>query len=205
VPSGVRAMDLGNALLAPGFIDMHIHGGAGHDVMEARPESLEAVERLLCSHGVTTYFPTTVTAPLDATLAALAGLADAIERAGATSGRAKPVGIHLEGPFISHARPGVHPLNDLLPPTLEIFERFWQAARGHIKVMTIAPELNGAPEVIAEAARRGVCVSMGHSDANLEAARAGVALGVRHATHIFNAMRPLGHRDPGILGETLMN
>ena len=71
--------------------------------------------------------------------------------------------------------------------------------------MTIAPELNGAPEVIAEAARRGVCVSMGHSDANLEAARAGVALGVRHATHIFNAMRPLGHRDPGILGETLMN
>src|SRR5437868_12379233 len=105
IPSGVQTMDLGDALLVPGFIDMHIHGGAGHDVMEARPESLEAVERLLCSHGVTTYFPTTVTAPLDVTLAALAGLADAIERAGARSGRAKPVGIHLEGPFISHARP----------------------------------------------------------------------------------------------------
>jgi len=205
VPSGMQLIDLGDALLAPGFIDMHIHGGAGHDVMEAKPESLEAVERLLCRHGVTTYFPTTVTAPRDATLAALAGLADAIEEPRISGGRAKPVGIHLEGPFISHERPGVHPPNDLVSPTLEMFERFWQAARGHIKVMTIAPELTGAQEVIAEAARRGVCVSMGHSDANLEAARSGVALGVRHATHVFNAMRPLGHRDPGILGETLMN
>ena len=205
VPAGVHAMDLGDAIMAPGFIDMHIHGGAGHDVMEAMPDSLERVERLLCNHGVTTYFPTTVTAPLDATLAALEGLADAIEAARPTTGRAKPVGIHLEGPFISHARPGVHPSSDLLPPTLEMFERFWQAARGHIKVMTIAPELRGALEVIAEATRRGVCVSMGHSDANLEATKAGVASGVRHATHIFNAMRPLGHRDPGILGEALMN
>ncbi len=205
IPVDVQAVDLGDAVLAPGFIDMHIHGGAGHDVMEAMPESLEAVERLLCSHGVTTYFPTTVTAPLDATLMALDRLANAIEAPPAATRRARPVGIHLEGPFISHARPGVHPTNNLLPPTLEMFERFWQAARGHIKVLTIAPELPGAPEVIVEAARRGICVSMGHSDANLAAAKAGVMAGVRHATHIFNAMRPLGHRDPGILGESLVN
>jgi N-acetylglucosamine-6-phosphate deacetylase len=90
-------------------------------------------------------------------------------------------------------------------PTLALFERFWQAARGHIRMMTIAPELAGAPEVIAEASKRGVCVSMGHSDADLAATRAGVAAGARHATHTFNAMRPLHHRDPGIVGEVLTN
>jgi len=84
-----------------------------------------------------------------------------------------------------------------------MFERLWEASRGHIRVMTIAPELPGAPEVIAEAARRGVCVSVGHSDADLQATRAGIAAGARHATHTFNAMRPLRHRDPGILGAVL--
>jgi N-acetylglucosamine-6-phosphate deacetylase len=205
IARGARVVDLGDATLAPGFIDMHIHGGAGHDVMERSADALPAVEKLLCQHGVTTYFPTTVTAPVDQTLAALDRLADAIEQAREGDGRAKPAGIHLEGPFISHLRPGVHPPEDLLPPTLEMFERFWQASRGHIKVLTIAPELEGARTVIEEAHRRGVCVSMGHSDADLNAAKAGIAAGVRHATHVFNAMRPLGHRDPGILGEALMD
>jgi N-acetylglucosamine-6-phosphate deacetylase len=207
IPRGARVVDLGDATLAPGFIDMHIHGGAGHDVMESAADALPAVEKLLFQHGVTTYFPTTVTAPEDQTLAALERLADAIERTRKNVGdeRAQPAGIHLEGPFISHVRPGVHPPAELLPPTLEMFERFWQASRGHIKVLTIAPELGGALAVIEEAHRRGVCVSMGHSDADLPAARAGVVAGVRHATHIFNAMRPLGHRDPGILGEALMD
>ena len=207
IPRGARVVDLGDATLVPGFIDMHIHGGAGHDVMEGSADALPAVEKLLFQHGVTTYFPTTVTAPVDQTLAALERLADAIEqtREVAGDGRSMPAGIHLEGPFISHVRPGVHPPENLLPPTLEMFERFWQASRGHIKVLTIAPELEGARNVIAEAHRRGVCVSMGHSDADLAAARAGVAAGVRHATHMFNAMRPLGHRDPGILGEALMD
>ncbi len=97
----------------------------------------------------------------------------------------------------------MHPPADLLTPSLVAFERFWDAARGHIRVMTIAPELPGAIEVIKEAAKRGVSVSLGHSDASLDAARAGMAAGGRHATHTFNAMRPLGHRDPGILGEVL--
>lgn len=207
IPRGARHIDLGNAVLVPGFIDMHIHGGAGHDVMDPADNALSAIEHLLCKHGVTTYFPTTVTAPVNQTLAALGRLADAIEHAPGSANdlRAKPVGIHLEGPFISHVRPGVHPPANLLPPTLEMFERFWEAARGHIKVMTIAPELEGARSVIAEATRRGVCVSMGHSDADVAAAQAGVAAGVRHATHMFNAMRPLGHRDPGIVGEALMD
>ena len=205
VPAGSRVLDFSDGILAPGYIDIHIHGGAGRDVMDASPEALPEVERQLASHGVSSYFPTTVTAPLDATLSALARLADAIEAAqrGSFSQRARPLGIHLEGPFISPCRRGVHPPANLLQPSLGAFERFWDAARGHIRVMTIAPELPGAIEVIKEAAKRGVSVSLGHSDASLDAARAGMAAGGRHATHTFNAMRPLDHRDPGILGEVL--
>jgi N-acetylglucosamine-6-phosphate deacetylase len=211
VPKNCRAVDFGDGILAPGFIDIHIHGGAGHDVMEAGTDVLPPVERLLAAHGVSSYFPTTVTAPMDATLSALARLADAIEAAERspraapfTSGlRAQPLGIHLEGPFISHSRRGVHPPENLLAPSATAFDRFWQAARGHIRVLTIAPELPGALEVITEASARGVCVSLGHSDADLNAARAGFAAGARHATHTFNAMRPLDHRDPGILGAVL--
>jgi N-acetylglucosamine-6-phosphate deacetylase len=206
VPGNCRSVDFGDGILAPGFIDIHIHGGAGHDVMEAGADALPPVERLLAAHGVSSYFPTTVTAPMEATLSALARLADAIDAAEKSSARdlrARPLGIHLEGPFISHKRRGVHPPENLLTPSVAAFDRFWQAARGHIRVLTIAPELPGAVEVIAEASVRGVCVSLGHSDADLNAARAGIAAGARHATHTFNAMRPLDHRDPGILGEVL--
>jgi N-acetylglucosamine-6-phosphate deacetylase len=207
IPRGHRVVDLGDAVLVPGFIDMHIHGGAGRDVMETDSGALSTVEGLLFAHGVTTYFPTTITASVERTLAALEHLADEIERSkeSVDDSRARPAGIHLEGPFISHARPGVHTCTELLPPTLEMFEQFWQASRGSIKIITIAPELDGARNVIAEASRRGVCVSMGHSDANLQEAQAGVAAGVRHATHTFNAMRPLEHRDPGIIGVALMD
>ena len=203
-PQARRVLDLGESTLVPGFIDMHIHGGAGRDVMDASPDALPAVERLLYSHGVTSYFPTTITAPMDRTLRALEHLGQEIERARENQeSRARPVGIHLEGPFISHARPGVHPAGDLQKPSMPLFERMWEASRGTVKVMTIAPELPGARELISEATRRGVCVSMGHSDADLAQAQAGVDAGVRHATHTFNAMRPLDHRDPGIIGETL--
>ncbi len=212
-PAGIPVCDFGDRLMAPGYIDLHIHGSAGYDVMDDDAEALPAIEQLLARHGVTSYFPTTVTAPMDATLRALEGLADAIEKREQNKnrdgkGRAIPIGIHLEGPFISHARRGVHPPANLLAPTLTVFERFWQAARGRIRMMTIAPELEGASEVIAEAARRGVLVSLGHSDADFAAAEGGIAAGARHATHTFNAMRPLSHntldhRSPGILGAVL--
>jgi N-acetylglucosamine-6-phosphate deacetylase len=207
IPQGIRVVDFGDAILAPGFVDIHIHGGAGHDVMEASPSEFCAVEQLLSKHGVTSYFPTTVTATSEQTWSALDRLADEIESASRDDGsrrqRARPLGVHLEGPFLSHVRRGVHPPANLQLPSLPAFDRFWQAARGHIRIMTIAPELEGAEEVIAEAARRGVCVSLGHSDADLNSARAGVAAGARHATHTFNAMRPLDHRAPGIIGEVL--
>ena len=200
--------EIPDAILAPGFVDIHVHGGAGLDVMRASPAELPRLNKFLTTHGVTGYFPTTVAAPLDQTCAALEQIADAIESAQplGTNGdlvQARPLGIHLEGPFLSHKRRGVHPPENLVEPTLQIFERFWQASRGHVRMMTIAPELPGAIEVIAEAARRNVCVSIGHSDAVMETTRAAVKAGARHATHTFNAMRPLDHREPGILGEAL--
>jgi N-acetylglucosamine-6-phosphate deacetylase len=203
--------DLADAILAPGFVDIHMHGGAGLDVMRATPAELPRLNSFLTVHGVTGYFPTTVAAPLDQTYQTLERLADAIEavqdpHAGNNDAvQARPLGIHLEGPFLSHKRRGVHPPEYLVEPTLAVFERLWQAARGHVRMITIAPELPGAIEVIAEAARRNVCVSIGHSDAVLETARAAVRAGARHATHTFNAMRPLDHRDPGILAEVLTN
>src|ERR1039457_6428487 len=165
LPANITILDLGNTTIAPGYVDLHIHGSSGYDVMDDAPEALPAIERLLARHGVTTYLPTTVTAPIENTLRALEHLADAIEareqecaQAPAqapekqtsvhttvqSNHRARPLGIHLEGPFISHARRGVHPAEHLLPPRVETFERFWQAARGRIRMMTLAPELEGA-------------------------------------------------------------
>lgn len=208
-PSNVPLVDFGDAVLAPGFVDIHIHGGAGLDVMRASASELPRLGKFLATHGVTGYFATTVAAPLDATCAALGRLADAIEgeasSANGDSVQARPLGMHLEGPFLSHKRRGVHPPENLVAPTVDVFERLWQAARGHVRMLTIAPEVPGAMDVIAEAAKRGVCVSIGHSDAEMPVARAAVKAGARHATHTFNAMRPLDHREPGIVGEVLSN
>ena len=207
-PGNISLVDFGDAVLAPGFVDIHMHGGAGLDLMRALPSELPRLDKFLAAHGVTGYFATTVAAPLDTTCTTLGRLADAIEAAAiATNGgaAARPLGIHLEGPFLSHKRRGVHPPENLVTPTVAIFERLWQAARGHVRMLTIAPEIPGAIEVIAEAAKRKVCVSIGHSDAEMPIARDAVKAGARHATHTFNAMRPLDHRDPGIIGEVLSN
>src|SRR5581483_2818333 len=137
----------GDQILAPGFIDIHIHGGPGYDEMTQSREGLARFERSLTNYGVTSYCPTTVTAPLDATFQSLAFLAQA-KSMGRDASRALPLGIHLEGPFISHVRRGVHPPENLLEPTPELFDQFWQAADGNLCVMTIAPELPGAIETI---------------------------------------------------------
>ncbi len=199
--------------LTPAFFDIHVHGAAGHDAMEGSPEALCSIGRFLATKGVAHFLATTVTAPIERTLRALDGIANAIDAANeaANSGAvasdappaAQPVGIHLEGPFLSHAKRGVHPPAELQPPTVELFERLQQAARGHIRLLTIAPEVPGALDLIAHATHSGTRVSLGHSDATAAQTRAAIAAGAASATHTFNAMRRLDHREPGIAGIVL--
>jgi N-acetylglucosamine-6-phosphate deacetylase len=188
--------------LTPTFFDVHLHGAAGHDVMEGTAEALGWVGAFLGTRGVGHFLATTVTAPVETTLRALEGIAGVIE-AGAASVGALPVGIHLEGPFISHAKRGVHPQGEIQPPSMALFERMQEAARGQIRLMTIAPEVPGALELIAYAVGAGVRVSLGHSDATAAETRAAIAAGATSATHTFNAMRRLDHREPGIAGVVL--
>jgi N-acetylglucosamine-6-phosphate deacetylase len=192
------------ATLVPSYVDIHIHGCAGHDVMEATPVALNAIGAFLASRGVGAYFPTTVTSPKDETIRSLAGLAAEIGRESDVVHRgATPLGIHLEGPFLSHRKRGVHTDALLETPSVELFDRFWQAAEGKICLMTIAPELPGAAELIAHATALGVRCSMGHSDAMVCEAEAGFVAGARSATHTFNAMRSMDHREPGLAAYVL--
>jgi N-acetylglucosamine-6-phosphate deacetylase len=207
LPAGTQSgvSDFPGATLAPAFFDVHIHGAAGHDVMEATPEALATMGRFLASRGTGSFLATTVTAPLDMTLRALEGLAKLIDHLGQIEGQgvARPIGIHLEGPFLSHAKCGVQPKEHLLAPDIAIFDRLFEASGGHARLMTLAPELPGATELAAHATSRGVRVSMGHSDAKAAETRAAIAAGAVSATHTFNAMRALDHREPGILGTVL--
>lgn len=188
------------ATLVPTYVDIHVHGCAGHDVMEATPEALRAIGCYLASRGVGAYFPTTVTSSREETIRSLAGLADQIERGKGADicGGATPLGIHLEGPFLSHLKRGVHTEALLETPSIALFDRFWEAAEGKIRLMTIAPELPGATELIAYATALGVRCSMGHSDARVCEAETGFLAGARSATHTFNAMRTIDHREPGL-------
>ena len=208
-PEQAQRLDFPDATLVPGYFDVHNHGAMGHNAMEGTEEAFDIIGRFLSSHGVAAYLPTTVTAPIEMTLRSLEGMARQIERAAGASGDAvtlrgaKPLGIHLEGPFLSHAKRGVHPPEYLLDPTVELLQRFWEAARGHIVLVTVAPELPGAIPFIQEAIRLGIRVSLGHSNATTQEAQAGVAAGATSATHTFNAMRALDHRQPGLLGVVL--
>ena len=199
-------LDFPDATLAPAFFDVHIHGAAGHDVMEATPEALGAICAFLAIRGTGSFLATTVTAPLSATLRAVEGLAKLIENPDLIPGQktnARPIGIHLEGPFLSHKKCGVQPIEHMLEPDVAVFDRLYEAAEGKVRLMTLAPELPGAVELAAYATSRGVRVSLGHSDATAAETRAAVSVGAISATHTFNAMRPLDHREPGILGVAL--
>jgi N-acetylglucosamine-6-phosphate deacetylase len=143
-----------------------------------------------------------VTAGIDETLRSLEGLARWMESPGEDA-CARPIGIHLEGPFLSHVKRGVHPPEKLREPSIELFDRFVEAAGGQVRLMTLAPELPGANELARHACERGVRISMGHSDATAAETRKAIAAGATSATHTFNAMRALDHREPGILGVVL--
>lgn len=201
-PGEAQVLDFAGATLAPAFFDVHIHGAKGHDVMEATPAALDVMGGFLASRGTGNYLATTMTAPLNDILWALSGLAKLLERP-AVAGQARPIGIHLEGPFLSHPKRGAQPAEHLLAPDIAAFDRFFEAAEGHIRLMTLAPELPGAVELAAHATARGVRVSLGHSNATAAETQAVIAAGAVSATHTFNAMRPLDHREAGILGTVL--
>ena len=146
-----------------------------------------------------------MTASLDATLRSLDGLANEIAKL-PQPGRARPLGIHLEGPFLSHEKRGVQPAEHLLAPNIATFDRLFDAAHGHVRLMTLAPELPGATELARARHRHAEFASrVGHSNATAAETRAAIAAGAVSATHTFNAMRPLDHREPGILGTVLTN
>lgn len=204
LPSGAQEIRATDKTAVPGFIDVHIHGAGGHDVMEGSPAALRTVAKKVAGFGTTSFLATTVTASPDATCRAVEGITQYIAQQSASDGfRAEILGIHLEGPFISRERRGVHPPEWIQLPSAEMLDRFLQAAAGNARLMTIAPELLGATQCIDAARKAGLVVSMGHTNATYEQARFAIARGARSATHTYNAMRPFSHRDPGVIGAVL--
>jgi N-acetylglucosamine-6-phosphate deacetylase len=188
----------------PGFIDIHIHGAGGRDVMEGTADALGAVAGKVATWGTTSLLTTTVTASPDETCRAAGGIARYIaQQHHSAEARAEVIGIHFEGPFISRARPGVHPVEWIQPPSVDLLDRFLQAAAGNGRLITMAPEAPGAAPCMEAARKAGLVVSLGHTDADYEQTRMAIAHGARSATHTYNAMRPFTHRDPGVIGAVL--
>jgi N-acetylglucosamine-6-phosphate deacetylase len=204
LPAGAQEIRATDKTAVPGFIDVHIHGAGGHDMMEGTGAALRSITRKVSEYGTTSLLATTVTASTDETLRAVAGIAEYItEQHETEEPRAEILGIHFEGPFISKERRGVHPAKWIQLPSGETLSRFLKAAAGNARILTIAPELLGAAPCIDAAREAGLVVSMGHTDATYEQARAAMARGARSATHLYNAMRPFSHRDPGVIGAVL--
>ena len=196
---------VGNDYILPGFIDLQVNGSHGIDVMTAAPESLLTLARNLAREGTTAWLPTAVTAPIEKIARVHRNIASAMETSSHDSADTAPdysaiLGMHLEGPFISPLRLGAHPpLN--LDPRGEPFDTV--LAMDALRLITLAPELPGALEAMTRLTARGVIVSIGHTNATLDEANAGIAAGARMFTHLFNAMRPLNHRDPGVIAAAL--
>ena len=206
LPRGVLEIDARGRTIVPGFVDVHIHGAGGHDVMEGTRNALEVIAATVAAHGTTSLVATTVTASEIETRDSVAAIAHFIlstSEPHTPDLSAEILGIHLEGPFISPARRGVHPAKWILSPSSEAFAQFLKQARGTARILTLAPELPRALELISAARQAGLVVSLGHTDATYEQAQAGIAAGASHAAHIFNAMRPFSHRGTGVIGAVL--
>jgi N-acetylglucosamine-6-phosphate deacetylase len=207
IPAGAKDYVASGMTVVPGFVDVHIHGAGGHDVMEADPAALDKITATVARFGTTSIVATTVTAPIEATCHSLEGVAQYIRAHESTADNARfgahILGIHLEGPFINPERRGVHPVESILEPSVPTFEKFRAAAGNLIKMVTIAPEMPGALKLIAAALASGIVVGLGHTDADYAQARAAIQAGARHAVHVYNAMRPFGHRDPGVISAVL--
>src|SRR5262249_2856713 len=204
LPAGAEEIVAKDTIAVPGFLDIHIHGAGGPDVMEASDAALKPVARPAAAHGTTSLVATTVTASADSICRSAEGIAQYIAmQHQAEDRRAEILGIHFEGPFINSVRRGVHPPEFLRLPSAELLEQFIHAAKGNAQILPLAPELLGSMPCIDAARKSGLVVAMGHTDATYEQARAAIARGARHAVHVYNAMRPFSHRDSGVIGAVL--
>lgn len=197
VPAGAERLDATGLHLAPGYVDVHIHGLLGYDAMGP---GLADVIRLLPRYGVTGFMATTLTLPRHEILSALEAMADVLEQ---PPTGARCLGIHLEGPHLSPARTGMATAEWFSPLTWEDYQSLQQAARGHIRMITFAPELGDSLHLIPRLIQDGVIPVIGHSDASFDLVARAVDLGLSHAAHTYNAMRGLHHREPGVVGAIL--
>ena len=182
--------------LSPGFIDIHIHGAGNRDTMEGTFEALNTISKTIAEHGTTTFLPTTMTVDVR-------DIRSAIETAKASIGKVEGAnigGVHLEGPFISSHAIGAQNPNFVAKPTLETFKEMVGDYIGLIKNITIAPEVDGAKELIPYLRENGINVSIGHTKATYKEAMEGIRAGCNHSTHLFNAMTPFSHREAGVVG-----
>src|SRR5579884_510915 len=185
----------GRGFAVPGFVDIQVNGFGGVDFLDADAAAYRRAGDALLETGVTAYLPTLITSPEDQVVAAMR------EVPFGDCGRPRILGMHLEGPFLSPNRLGAHEASSRRDPDTALLRRLLDA--GPVRLMTLAPELQGAHELIGLLRREGVVVSLGHTDATAEQANAAFDLGARAVTHLFNAMRPFLHRDPGIVGAAL--
>ncbi|MGH7924972.1 MAG: N-acetylglucosamine-6-phosphate deacetylase [Candidatus Binatus sp.] len=197
-----RASSDGDDYILPGFVDLQVNGSHGIDVMNASPDALANLSRHLAREGATAWMPTAVTAPIEKIAQVHESIASAFEtsRRHNSTDAAAILGMHLEGPFISSHRLGAHPTLNL-EPRGDAFDRV--LAMDALRLITLAPELPSALDAIRRLTARGVVVSIGHTNATLDEAIAGIDAGARMFTHLFNAMRPLNHRDPGVIAAAL--
>ncbi|MFO6496586.1 MULTISPECIES: N-acetylglucosamine-6-phosphate deacetylase [Bacillus] len=193
-----------NFKVLPGMIDVHIHGANGADVMDGTPEALNTMAEALPKEGTTSFLATTMTQDAASIEQALANVKRYME-SDIRPGTAEVLGIHLEGPFISEKRCGAQPPDAIIPPDLSLFKAWQELSGNHIKQVTIAPELEGSLELISYLNKTGVVASAGHSDAGLKEMEAGIEAGLSHVTHLFNGMRGLHHREPGVAGSALLH
>jgi N-acetylglucosamine-6-phosphate deacetylase len=199
-PAGVEVLDLGGRYLAPGFIELHTHGGGDHSLLTEDPAEVGAYARWVTSRGVTSFLVGIAGSEHERTLRALQRSAAFFER---PSAGAQALGYFLEGPFLNPRRKGAFLESWLRLPDVDQFRQYVEATGGRLRLITLAPELPGADALIAAALAVGTVPSMGHSDATYEEAVHSFEIGVRHVTHCFNGMRPFAHRDPGCLGAAL--
>lgn len=196
-PGDVDARD---CLLLPGFIDIHVHGGGGRYLMDGTMDTLEAVAAHLARHGVTGFLPTTITAPWEAQAEVVDVTARALRSPYNGTQGAAVLGCHMEGPYINPKKKGAQPGAFIRPPDVAELQRHTGDNLRAVRVMTLAPEMEGALDLIRFLTAHGILASIGHTDATYAQVEAAVAVGARHVTHCFNAMRSMESREPGTVG-----